>query len=184
MALYGLEDLFDDALLKVTRGTDFKDISPWILTGHKVQGLSGRNVVVATHSDIPAFTEYVYTGCTRARDMLTVFSHSSFWGLPSEQLVDDILSGAVVHPDVSKTVASKGNRAHVKRALVANWRSDCMSAQIKGVTIPEKIDNIQKLLDTGKGGVTNADLIPFKERLFNDRNYMADQGWRNLYEDS
>ena len=116
--------------------------------------------------------------------MLTVFSHSAFWGLPSEQLVADILSGSVVHPDVSKSVVAKGKAEHVRRALVPNWRSDVHSAQIKGVTIPAKIDNIQQLLNEGKGGVTNADLIPFKKRLFNDANYMADQGWRNLYEDS
>ena len=184
MTLYGLEEVFDDALLKVTRGSEFKDISPWFLTGHKVQGLSGRYVVVATHGDIPAFTEYVYTGCTRAREMLTVFSHSAFWGLPSEELVADILSGAVVHPDVSKSIVAKGKPEHVRRALSPNWRSDVHSAQIKGVTIPAKVDNIQQLLNEGKGGVTNADLIPFKKRLFDDPNYMADQGWRNLYEDS
>ena len=184
MTLYGLSELFDEALIKVTRGSEFKDIAPWILTGHKVQGLSGRNVVVATHQDIPAFCEYVYTGCTRAREMLTVFSHSAFWGLPSEELVDDILSGAVAHPDVSKAVIAKGKRDAVKRALVANWRSDVHSAQIKGVTIPEKVDNIQQWLNVGKGGVGNEDLVPFKLRLFKDPSYVADQSWRNNYEDS
>ncbi len=183
MTLYGLEDVFEDSLIKVTRGSEFKDISPWLLTGHKAQGLSGRNVVVATHGDIPAFCEYVYTACTRAREMLTVFSHSAFWGLPSAQLVTDILQGKISHPDVSKAVLAKGKPEAIRKALVPNWRSDTHSAQIQGVTIPDKVDNIQQLLNEGKGGVTNADLIPFKKRLFDDINYMADQGWRLMYED-
>lgn len=184
MALYGLEDVIEESILKVTRGAEFKDISPWILTGHKVQGLSGRNVIVASSADIPAYAEYVYTACTRARQSLLTFTHSAFWGLPSEELIDDIISGKVVHPDVSRSLVSKGNRAHIKRALVPNWRSDCHSAQIRGVSIPEKVDNISELLTIGKGGVTHADLVPLKIRLFGDANYMADQGWRDSYEDS
>ena len=184
LTLYGLGDMTGELLLKVTRGSEFKDIKPWMLTGHVVQGLSGRNIVVATHSDIPAYTEYAYTACTRARETLTVFSHSAFWGLPSDDLVNDILDGKVTHPDVSADVVKSGKPSSVKKALVPNWRSDITSAQIKGVTIPEKIDTIIKMLDAGKGGITHADLKPFKKRLFGDENYQADTSWRDRYEDS
>lgn len=183
LTLYGLEDVIEDSMLKVTRGAEFKDIGPWMLTGHKVQGLSGRKVIVATHADIPAYNEYGYTACSRARESLTVFSHGSFWGLPSEELVNQIIDGTVSHPDVSKSVAAKGRPSAVRKALVVNWRSDIHASQIKGTTIPEKVDSIQRMLHEGVGGIQTRELRPFKYRLFKDFEYCADQSWREHYED-
>lgn len=183
MSTFGLDDVMQEAMMRIDRGSEIKDIQSWLFTAHRAQGLSGRVVVVATHPDIPGFTEYVYTACTRAREQLITFSHPAFWGLPSDELIQKIKSGEIVHPDVSPAVVAKGSDRAIKAALSHNWRSDVYSAQIKGVTIPEKVDSIIAALATGKGGITRKDLEPFKERLFNDINYQAPIDWRLNYED-